>query len=229
MTETAKELFTTDTVLTRRDGRKMKPFPRSPTEQNEMELTRNVPPPEKKNVIQDDKRDGFCTHIRCRWCGSIIKDYYIPKLKDGKNGQPYDLVVNYEPCESCRNQWNTMVVCIEITDKEPYPNCLPITQEERLITDGYIHPYHNVDEYKTRVVREELKPGRSANDEGEPNQYEMVTFYPTGRYVGVTLEAMLHYFTETPEPLKNGSVVYMEPELFNEAFSQYFGGDTVRS
>lgn len=197
----------------RNDGRKMRSLPIEP-HNTEADIERSTLVAPENNEAQD----GFKTHIHCRWCDGLIKDVYIPKLKNGRNGKPYDIVYNYEPCSECRKKWNNMVIFIEVIDHEPYPDCLPIDSDVRAI-DGYIDPDENPKEYAERVIDE-----RTIDEGGTMRtvQYERTFFYPTGRYTGVTLDAVKRYFTGNLESIHNGSVIYLENDMFETAFSDYF-------
>lgn len=210
MTEHAKDCFDNGNVLMRKDGKTMRNIP-SATKTDDDFMR-------KKAAQSTDEYDGFSTHVKCRWCGGEIGETYIPKLKDGRNGKPYEIIINYEPCEACRKKWNTMVVCIEITDEEPYPDCLPIMTEEREIMDGYIDSWEDREEFERRVTRQIP----SDDPDCFPTQFENVALYPTGRYTGVTLEAIKKYFTGDTSSIKNGSVLYLDQEMFDEAFGDYF-------
>ena len=175
--------FNGDTILARKDGRTMKPIVEN-SRTNAAEFKREITEPEKTNA-HIEEHDGLNTNIRCRWCGEKIQEMYIPKLKNGRDGKPYDIIVNYEPCEKCRKNWNTMVICIETSFEEPYEDCLPISVTEREIPDGYIDRNEHPEEYKRRVIKE------IPQDEGMyPVQIEKVPLYPTGRYTGVELDAI---------------------------------------
>lgn len=211
MTDLAKDCFGNGNVLMRKDGQTMKNIPTASKDNDELVRKQQAQPPAE--------HDGFNTHIKCRWCGGEIGEMYIPKLKDGRNGKPYEIIVNYEPCKACREKWNTMVVCVEITDEEPYPDCLPIITDVREIIDGYIDPYEEPEEFKRRVVKQMPSKDR---DFPEPIQFERIDFYPTGRYVGVTVEAMRKYFSGDTSHIKNGMVIHVEEGMFDDAFSDYF-------
>ena len=206
-------VFNDDNVLARVDGRRTRSIP---IEKKSSESSAQNKPVTPASTLPD----GFPTHVHCRWCDSIIKDVYIPQFKNGRNGKPLDVVVGYEPCQNCRNKWNTMVIFIEVTNIEPYPDCLPIDEDIREITDGYIDPAEEPEKYKKRVVEERYE----SNDlgEGVTVQYEKIYFYPTGRYTGVTLEAVRQYFTGDTSSIHNGSVIYLETEMFEKAFEDYF-------
>lgn len=209
----SNSVFNDDNILTRVDGRRTRSIP---IEKKSSESSAQNEPATPASTLPD----GFPTHVHCRWCDSIIKDVYIPQFKNGRNGKPFDVVVGYEPCQNCRNKWNTMVIFIEVTNIEPYPDCLPIDEDIREITDGYIDPVEEPKKYKKRVVEERYE----SNDlgEGVTVQYEKIYFYPTGRYTGVTLEAVRQYFTGDTSSIHNGSVIYLETEMFEKAFEDYF-------
>ena len=209
----SNSIFNDDNILTRVDGRRTRSIP---IEKKSSESSAQNEPATPASTLPD----GFPTHVHCRWCDSIIKDVYIPQFKNGRNGKPFDVVVGYEPCQNCRNKWNTMVIFIEVTNIEPYPDCLPIDEDIREITDGYIDPVEEPEKYKKRVVEERYE----SNDlgEGVTVQYEKIYFYPTGRYTGVTLEAVRQYFTGDTSSIHNGSVIYLETEMFEKAFEDYF-------
>lgn len=199
-----------NSILARNDGKQMKTLP-SPDLSNQP-ISNDI-----KTMIES-RQDGFKTHIRCCWCNSLIKDVYIPQLKDGKNGEPCNVVFDYEPCPSCRDKWSNMVVFIEVTDKEPYPDCLPIDEDVRPL-DEYIDPDERPDEYAARVVSEYAQ---TDDDAFNPVQYERIFFYPTGRYAGVTVDAVKQFFTGETGDIHNGSVIYIETKYFEDAFSTYF-------
>ena len=209
----SNSVFNDDNILTRVDGRRTRSIP---IEKKSSESSAQNEPATPASTLPD----GFPTHVHCRWCDSIIKDVYIPQFKNGRNGKPFDVVVGYEPCQNCRNKWNTMVIFIEVTNIEPYPDCLPIDEDIREITDGYIDPVEEPEKYKKRVVEERYE----SNDlgEGVTVQYEKIYCYPTGRYTGVTLEAVRQYFTGDTSSIHNGSVIYLETEMFEKAFEDYF-------
>lgn len=201
-------------TLTRRDGRRMR------TPQTSSQATTQTQPratlPENQNGSEN--QDGFVTHIRCCWCNGLIKDVYIPDLKDGKDGKPYNIVPDYEPCPACREKWNKMVVFIEVIDHEPYADCLPIDEDIRPL-DKYIDPETNPEEYAARVIHEQ--PEGDARNMSVV-QYERVFFYPTGKYAGVTLDAVKQHFEGDTSAVRVGSVIYLENNLFEKAFSTYF-------
>lgn len=150
-------------ILQRRDGRKVQEIPQVTSAVNGKieSLVRN------NTAEKPAAKDGFPTILKCRWCGGKSREVYIPQLKEGKDGKPREIVYNYEPCDACKKKWADMVVIIEITEEEPYPDCLPIDST-------------------TRVVE------TSPTEEHE----ETVYFYPTGRHVGVTEEAAKEAITD---------------------------------
>lgn len=103
-------------ILARRDGRKMRDIAQL-SKPSEPQISRTVPV----------KQDGFSTIINCRWCGEKSTEAYIPEFKDGENGKPVEIILNYEPCDKCKKVWADMVILIEVTDVELYKDCLPIT------------------------------------------------------------------------------------------------------
>lgn len=172
-------------ILARKDGRMLRDIPKvTSTVNQKMEpvlgIQRTTP------AVQD----GFPTILKCRWCGEKSREVYIPQLKEGKNGKPREIVYNYEPCAACKEKWASMVVIIEITEKEPYPDCLPIDKTVRT-TDAY--PEKDIE--------------------------ETVYFYPTGRHVGVTEAAAKEGIGEYAA---NGSIYYMEEEMFEDIFGDVF-------
>ena len=110
-------------ILARKDGKTLRNVSQIEKLSN-TGMTRNEPTKEPV------KQDGFSTILKCRWCGKKSKEVYIPKYKDGEDGKPLEIVYNYEPCEECQKAWADMVVIIEVTDVEPYPDCLPITSAQ---------------------------------------------------------------------------------------------------
>ena len=142
----SNSVFNDDNILTRVDGRRTRSIP---IEKKSSESSAQNEPATPASTLPD----SFPTHVHCRWCDSIIKDVYIPQFKNGRNGKPFDVVVGYEPCQNCRNKWNTMVIFIEVTNIEPYPDCLPIDEDIREITDGYIDPVEEPEKYKKRATR----------------------------------------------------------------------------
>ena len=200
--------YCNNNTLTRRDGRRMRPLPSSNQTDNQTMPRANFA----------EKQDGFVTHIRCCWCNGLIKDVYIPDLKDGKDGKPYNIVPDYEPCPACREKWSKMVVFIEVVDHEPYADCLPIDEDIRPL-DKYIDPETNPEEYAARVIHEQPE-GNAKNM--SVVQYERVFFYPTGKFAGVTLDAVKQHFEGDVSAVKIGSVIYLESNLFEKAFSSYF-------
>lgn len=197
-------------ILERNDGRSMRTIPRPAAPK----------PPEmpKQQALPEENQEGYKTHIRCCWCNNLIKDVYIPEFKNGKNGEPRSVVFNYDPCPACSEQWSKMVVFIEVTDKEPYPDCLPIYEDIRPLAE-YIDPDEYPDEYAARVVTENTD---ADNGQFNPVQYERVLFYPTGRYSGVTIDAVRCFFTGDTGDIHNGSVIYIETDYFENAFGTYF-------
>lgn len=107
-------------ILARKDGKTLRSIP-------QLDKTSNVGITRTEPAKETVKQDGFPTILKCRWCGEKAKEVYIPKYKDGENGKPIEITYNYEPCEKCQKAWADMVVIIEVTEIEPYPNCLPIT------------------------------------------------------------------------------------------------------
>ena len=103
------------TTLARADGKTMRDISQLTTPVSAIPKTL----PEQQN--------GFSTIINCRWCGKKSTEAYIPEFKDGENGKPVEITYNYEPCDECKKTWADMVIIIEVTDTELYPDCLPIT------------------------------------------------------------------------------------------------------
>jgi len=171
-------------ILQRRDGRVLRDIPKVTGAVNG-----KIEP-----LVRSDKEpvahDGFPTILKCRWCGGKVRELYIPQLKDGKDGKPREIVYNYEPCKECREKWKTMVVIIEITENEPYPDCLPIDSTKRV---------------SQATPSEDLE--------------ETVYFYPTGRHVGITEAAAKEGIGDDA---KNGTVYYMEDEMFEDLFGNTF-------
>lgn len=118
------------TILSRRDGRGNNTFGSS------KQTTQPVAQTTPSSADQLAQAKGFNTILKCRWCGDTSKEVYIPQLSKGKDGKPYSIVYNYEPCEACRKKWANMVIIIETLKKEPYPDCLPLNPNE----DNKLYP-----------------------------------------------------------------------------------------
>ncbi len=229
-----KECFD-DNILERSDGRTIKAIPTAAQEDNG--LTRqSYPAPQPV-----EEQDGFRTNIMCSWCGKHKKDVYIPKFKDGRNGKPINIVMDYEPCESCREKWSSMVVFIEVTLNEPYKDCLPITTKDVDVTEEFTDKYgydpstgtisgpeygENEDAWyaKKNEYETELKKRihHVADWYEEKLLIERRLVYPTNRYAGITLEAANKYFGADEGVLKEGSVIYLEDCDFIVAFGDYY-------
>ena len=88
------------------------------------ELIRSTPAPAAKNA------GDMNTIVKCRWCGGKIDEIYLPEFAKGRNGKPCSIIKDYNPCPECQKQWSTAVVIIEVIDRCPYPDCLPIETNE---------------------------------------------------------------------------------------------------
>lgn len=172
-------------ILARKDGRMLRDIPKVTNMVNQ-----KIEPVLEPKRETSAARDGFPTILKCRWCGGKSREVYIPQLKEGKNGKPREIVYNYEPCAACKEKWASMVVIIEITETEPYPDCLPIDSTVRTKKS---HPDGDIE--------------------------ETVYFYPTGRHVGVTETAAKEGIGDYAA---NGSIYYMEDEMFEEIFGDVF-------
>lgn len=229
-----KECFD-DNILERSDGRSIRAIP-TPNDTSGELARQNYPAPPPV-----EEQDGFRTNIMCSWCGKFKKDVYIPKFKDGRNGKPVNIVMNYEPCEACREKWNSMVVFIEVTLDEPYKDCLPITTKDIDVTEEFSDKYNydprtgtigeydymeSEDAWHTRknefesVVKERIH--HVADWYEEKLLIERKLVYPTNRFAGITLEAANKYFGADEGVLKNGSVVYLEHGDYEIAFGDYY-------
>ena len=107
-------------ILARKDGRTIREIPQATNTSNDM-LSRKPEEPVE--------HDGLNTILNCRWCGEKVREVYVPQYKDGENGKPVQIIYNYEPCAACKKLWAGMVVIIEVTDVEPYKDCLPIDNQ----------------------------------------------------------------------------------------------------
>ena len=144
-------------VMERRDGRVFRELPKAVNINGNLNRNDISAAAEKTTNVS---HDGFNTILNCCWCGGKSREVYIPQLKNGKNGKPYEIVYNYEACPACKKKWADMVVIIEITEKEPYTDCMPIDIIDRETGNGW----DNINHIK-------------------------VPLYPTGRHVGVTEQA----------------------------------------
>lgn len=121
-------------ILARKDGRSVTPIAASTAATAPASV---ISPRQTVSETSDPKRKPNI-RICCRWCGGEIKkthvdnfDKLFPNPEFDKEGL-VDIVYNYEPCENCRKVWNTAVIILETTEKEPYPDCLPIPGEDSL-------------------------------------------------------------------------------------------------
>lgn len=199
-----------DGILVRNDKRGIHNFAKTP---NKEIKTDDLTAVETKQV-----EDGLKTNIRCRWCNGLVKEVYIPELKNGKDGKPFDVVFDYEPCAACREKWKSLVVFIEVTDEEPYTDCLPIDSDLREL-DPYIDPDDDPDGYAEKVEKEVY------DNHGESLQiiqYGRVYFYPTGRHIGITPEDVKKYFRGNKKEINAGAIIYLEEDMFQETFGDCF-------
>lgn len=107
-------------ILSRKDGRGTR-IPAAVVDNNS-----NILPRSNLNTEQTGEQKGFNTILKCRWCGEKSREIYIPQLSRGMNGKPVSIIYNYEPCQACKQKWSNMVVIIETTETELYPDCLPL-------------------------------------------------------------------------------------------------------
>jgi hypothetical protein len=73
--------------------------------------------------------------IRCNWCDQEIAKIHMPDLDDlvgpdvprNKDGL-VQMVYNYDPCTKCAESWKPFITVIEVTDVEPYPDALVLSE-----------------------------------------------------------------------------------------------------
>ena len=62
----------------------------------------------------------------CAWCGQPKNEIaFMGKIKTDKRGEdpeaPMHCVLDYEPCDCCKEQWSQGVAILEATTKRPIP------------------------------------------------------------------------------------------------------------
>lgn len=200
------DFLNNDDILERNDGRKCRDL--------QFNFSSN------SDTLERNETPGFLTRIHCRWCNSLIKEVYIPALKKGKNGKPCSIVFDYEPCKNCRETWNEYVVFIEVNDDEPYDNCLPIYEDTVPIKCSDNPTENEIRALSNRIVRDEWV---DSSDGKIHVLYENKPWYPTGRYVGVTLSSIENYLDPADkEQIHKGSVIFLQTSEFAEAFDEHF-------
>lgn len=131
-----------DDILSRSDGRTARKTIKATSQSNDTfgrtPLSERPSKTKSENQTASKQHDGFDTIIHCRWCGNVMGQLYIPDYKDGFNGKPHEMVVNYTPCPECQKKWSNMVTIIEVMTKEPYPDALPLDEnaEQKLYPTG---------------------------------------------------------------------------------------------
>ena len=70
----------------------------------------------------------------CAWCGEPKNEIALMgHIKTDKRGEdpqaPMHCVLDYEPCEHCKEQWSQGVAILEATAKRPEPYRPPMKQE----------------------------------------------------------------------------------------------------
>ena len=221
-------------VLSRADGHTIRDI-NAPTNKVFDAISENLA--DSENLSENH----FNTILKCRWCGGTVKEVFIEKLKDGKNGKPYEITYNYSPCDECQAKWRECVVVIEITDKEPHPDCLPIYEEIYPMAEfdlcdysdmegyenmpKYINAETDPEEYAAKVYdeapRSKYDPDWDVELLGDPiTQFGRNVYYPTGRYVGVDSNAaskLIGCASSAP-----GRVIYQMTDDFDADFGKYF-------
>lgn len=220
-------------VLSRKDGYKSKNIP--------MPTSETFHTARKAIDEENERKKGFNTLIKCRWCGDTVKELYIEKLKHGNNGKPYEITYNYEPCDSCRTKWNECVVVIEVTKHEPHPDCLPLTERifplavmdsnvdssDCIYGNNYINkniePERYVNEVYFEGPRSSFDPDWNVEENGcDPiTQFGREVIYPTGRYVGLDPDAVRRVLTNESD-ICPGKIIYYWEENFEKDFGKYF-------
>lgn len=70
----------------------------------------------------------------CAWCGKPKNEIALMgHIKTNKRGEdpeaPKNCVLDYEPCEHCKEQWSQGVAILEATTERPTPYRPPMKQE----------------------------------------------------------------------------------------------------
>ena len=56
------------------------------------------------------------TILQCAWCGEPKNEVAILGELPGDKKAPMYSVLDYEPCDKCKEMWNQGVACFEVTD-----------------------------------------------------------------------------------------------------------------
>ena len=91
----------------------------------------------------------------CAWCGEPKNEIaLLGKIKTEKRGEdpeaPMYCVLDYEPCEHCKEQWNTGVPVIEVTVTTPVPYRPAISKD----VNGEIYPTMRMVVLKIEAAKE---------------------------------------------------------------------------
>lgn len=79
--------------------------------------------------IKISKKHGVNpTMVMCAWCGEHKGEIALFGELPGDVEAPKEAIVDYEPCDKCKEQWAQGVVYIEVSEEPQMPNQLAISE-----------------------------------------------------------------------------------------------------
>ena len=79
-----------------------------------------------KGIRLSKKHGANPTLAICAWCNEPTGEVILVGQLPGDVAAPREMIVSYEPCDKCREQWDQGVACVEVDAKPTAINQPPI-------------------------------------------------------------------------------------------------------
>lgn len=101
----------------------------------------------------------------CAWCGEPKNEIALMgQIGDRRKGEdleaPRNVVLDYEPCEHCKEQWALGVAVLEATTKRPEPYRPPMQKDKGVDIYPTMRMVVITSESASRIFRQEMSAGQ---------------------------------------------------------------------
>lgn len=72
----------------------------------------------------------------CFWCGKPKNEVALVGKLKGDREAPHNMVLDFEPCEECKKEWDKGVAIMEVTDRQPVEGMPQIFKDKKVWFTG---------------------------------------------------------------------------------------------